>query len=386
MFEILKKHVVLDRIYYRVRHIDTETERNERNESNESNEFYIYRSLSEGGVLRLCLSSGDNVLNKGYDYIQSTFVSMDLHRLAEQYDRDHKASGSSVKCTSDDIGLVGKSVATRNPVFGLHHERQRELFDPYLFVLGHCDTSCIVKHGAALQNYLKSIKGHHMFSIMMQQYPKEISEAMDYMNTALSKYQESTDILVIMHNLYSAFSDYMQHFYVLIDTVVEPFEFRYEYDLADNQSVEFNTFTVMWTKYIKYTLKHRGNGMTFLIHAVEMDIDLSFVPFGGAIPVEEIPPELIEHNELSGTYQAIVSVTPMDYKVTEYGVIDHYYPVGLYSNKIMDYAHQLPPGQDLATRKISISVNNPRRPKQVTDYTFIADLVSVWPALRRPGA
>jgi len=321
-----------------------------------------YQSKSEG-LWRLLVNvhrKGDILIAKGKNYITTTQIHMDLQIFfTKHYSRLPKASCEDFLflCTArfgtdyynrllNELGY--KSPPTEfdefgSPVLNLQPVPAREyrhpVFEPFNIV---CNDHCFLNTVENIYSAEAAIRK----AVPTTPYIKKMQELFDLYESTLSTED-------LYRKVVSSFSEYMKHFFKLVDA---PSESRGQLEIP----LDYNEETVkMPINVFRTTVTLKDGTASFHIYYGIYDM-----------PDSSLDP---------GSYKIILNVLPTESKMGPFGLNDVYISANLYIYKMFEYAH-FENQQINRQRPKNLHTSNNFSQFYSYRYKFVGDLLTaMWP-------
>jgi len=296
-------------------------------------DFFVYRSNSEGGTLRLFLyDNQQGVLLKGEHYIVTTSLHNDLLKFINNCDINNsipnlddtseyknifekffintsKITDVTIKYMYEDV-FVNKSRYISDP-----SNNNYKIFLPISF----CKPGICFKEVTSIQDYITKI--HECGK--KNEYCKKLYEQYDILKTddAL-KSVGSFSALV-----YGAISEYLHNYYSIDNNSITDYgEYNFNFE---------NRFNIK-SKYYQIIVKNKRDGSQLKI------LYMKYFYKNMSVSVSVLKEPIQKHQKIfDKEYVYIANIIPITSKITKYGIYDKIINPGSYIYKPFDYNSQI---------------------------------------------
>lgn len=347
-------------------------------------QLYFYRSQSEGGIIRLCVSTEKRQYNKGFDYIQATYVCLELQNLINKLDSLHMIPKEDLNnCTTNLvesaeilIKIIGNEYISilKNPTtftnidnYGMYNMKYRPVFDPYFYILSECMTGSCFKSANIIDTFISKLKKYQQplasfeNDTIIYKFKKEHNDVIMEGTQNLIDYMEVHKISRFSKQIQIAFdavSNYMQTFFEQVGPIIKKNDIEYKCRINNNV-----TFT--WTSVYGITIKNKKTNIQYTLDCID-------ILYNNTSEIQD--PVLFTFN--GSICRNIISIRLKESEITEYGIYNMYTPAGIYIHKILEYDLQL----NFYLQNI-IEHRNKNRiiKKDNITYYFIGDMIKLYP-------
>jgi len=348
-------------------------------------DFYVYRSNSEGGIYRLCtIRRSDDGLNKGTNYVTTTFVHMDLQMFINtMYNNIPNAAADPVISIDKKCPYVDKRYKN-NPdepqTYNEFIEKESRIDKTKIFeMLRLCDCgSCFKKMYIFFQKVLQmhddiakntnfwqafgtydsrhkiKKKLYDFLTVTTRYYDRylvkadfnKFTDADSKMRYIIKEIAPNPGISLENDQKIAIFKNYLMEIGEFLNGLVD--------DISKPKYIGSYIFIPKKDPYIK---------LSFDIYSIKMRIKESGTYYD--FIVARYKYTNTKNPKYDGTYKAIFNIVPSNASINRLGLYSTYVDAGIYICKIFDYSVQLKTvTTDDMGRKLSYD----------SSYIFIGDL------------
>jgi ubiquitin C-terminal hydrolase len=332
------------------------------------NDFYLYRSISEGGLLRLCYNEPSSTkLEKDYDYVLTSGVYFELQNFINEIDNNNNINIESTLCNPEwYIRPYDYIYDSDNKIRNVkHHDKVPDLIKNNKLEYGiFYDRKYLF--GAGITN-ISELKSIYNYNKEFDKYKKIFSYANlnDYINASPENIREQFDEPYLYILQYCKTGSCFKNLGEVNDLICKKINNK-GLEEARNELCKYIVSSNTLDKFMDGVKNYMKNYFTYkFISKKQLNYENKYMfkknnKFDNYIIVtykyykiikitRQIARNIFKHYYLHilgyeykdrKNYELVFNITPIKSTITEFGLYNKYYPAGILTYKILEYSQQ----------------------------------------------